>query len=162
MKMDRLRTLFEKLGSAAVRSYVQSGNVVFECGEASPTELSEKLEARVREDFGLSIPVFVKSAKELRSVSKRNPFVKQKGIDQSGLYVTFLSEKPPKIFTTKLELLATNFEQFQLSNRELYLYCPNGYGKTKLSNTTIEKKLSVVATTRNWRTVNSLLQMAHS
>jgi uncharacterized protein (DUF1697 family) len=59
-----------------------------------------------------------------------------------------------------LEPLATSHERFRVLNREVYLYCPDGYGRSKLTNTTIEKKLSVVATTRNWRTVNALLEMA--
>ena len=60
----------------------------------------------------------------------------------------------------QLRLLAATPEQFRIIGREIYLYCPNGYGNTKLSNAAIEKKLSVVATTRNWKTVNTLLAMA--
>ncbi|HEY2921421.1 MAG TPA: DUF1697 domain-containing protein, partial [Candidatus Binatia bacterium] len=73
-----------------------------------------------------------------------------------------LSDAPPKTAANVLEALATGRERLRILNREIYLYCPDGYGNTKLSNNAIEKKLSVVATTRNWRTVNTLLEMSRS
>jgi len=88
--------------------------------------------------------------------------VKEKGLDHSKLHVTFLSDAPPKTAVKVLEPLATGRERFRILNREIYLCCPDGYGNTKLSNNAIEKKLSVVATTRNWRTVNTLLEMCRS
>jgi len=71
-----------------------------------------------------------------------------------------LSDAPPKTAARVLEDLATTRERFRILNREIYLYCPDGYGNSKLTNNTIEKKFSLVATTRNWRTVNALLEMA--
>jgi len=162
LKMEPLRSAFEELGFSAVRTYVQSGNVVFAATQASPTRLLRILEERILRDFGLSIRVIVKGLKELEEIAKRNPFVKDKAIDQSKLHVTFLSEIPKKSAIQNLEGLATNAERFDVVDHQIYLYCPNGYGRTKLSNSAIEKKLSVVATTRNWRTVNALLAMMRS
>ncbi len=160
VKMERLRASLESLDFSGVRTYVQSGNVAFESERKPAAELSKKIEARILRDFGFAVPVILKTSKEIEQVVSDNPLVKEKGIDHSKLHVTFLSGAPPAAAIKALEPLATNHERFRVLNREVYLYCPDGYGRSKLTNTTIEKKLSVVATTRNWRTVNALLEMA--
>ena len=162
VKMERLRASFEALGFGGVRTYVQSGNAIFESEQKSPTELSNKIEDKIQHTFGFRVPVLVKTSKEIAQIVSDNPLVKEKGIDHSKLHVTFLSDAPPKTAVKVLEPLATGRERFRILNREIYLYCPDGYGNTKLSNNAIEKKLSVVATTRNWRTVNTLLEMCGS
>ncbi|PYL54105.1 MAG: DUF1697 domain-containing protein [Verrucomicrobia bacterium] len=160
VKMERLRASLESLGFDGVRTYVQSGNVVFESEQKSAAELSKKIETKILRDFGFAVPVILKRSKEIEQIVRDNPLVKEKGIDHSKLHVTFLSDAPPTAALKALEPLATSRERFRVLNREVYLYCPDGYGTSKLANTTIEKKLSVVATTRNWRTVNALLEMA--
>jgi uncharacterized protein (DUF1697 family) len=160
--MERLRGSFEALGFDGVRTYVQSGNVVFESEQKSATGLSKKIEEKIQRDFGFTVPVLMKTSKEMEQIVSDNPLVKEKGIDHSKLHVTFLSDALPKTAVKVLEPLARGRERFRILNREIYLYCPDGYGNTKLSNNAIEKKLSVVATTRNWRTVNALLEMCRS
>ena len=162
VKMERLRASFGALGFRGVRTYVQSGNVIFESEQKSPAGLSKTIGKKIQRDFGFTVPVLVKSSKEMEQIVANNPSVKEKGIDHSKLHVTFLSGAPPKTAVKILEPLATGRERFRILNREIYLYCPDGYGNTKLSNNAIEKKLSVVATTRNWRTVNTLLEMCRS
>jgi uncharacterized protein (DUF1697 family) len=160
VKMERLRTSLGSLGFSEVRTYVQSGNVVFESKQKADAELSKKIEAKIQRDFGFAVPVVLKTSKEIEQVVRDNPLVKEKGIDHSKLHVTFLSAAPLAAAVKTLEPLATSRERFRVLNREVYLYCPDGYGISKLNNTMIEKKLSLVATTRNWRTVNALLEMA--
>src|SRR5258705_2865807 len=162
VKMDRLRASFEALGFGGVRTYVQSGNVIYESEEKSPAELSNKIEDKIQRDFGFTVPVLVKTSKEIAQIVSDNHLVKEKWIDHSKLHVTFLSDAPPRTAVNVLEPLATGRERFHILNREICLYCPDGYGRTKLSNNAIEKKLSVVSTTRNWRTVNTLLEMCRS
>ncbi|HEX3626473.1 MAG TPA: DUF1697 domain-containing protein [Verrucomicrobiae bacterium] len=159
IKMERLRAAFEDLGFAHVKTYVQSGNVVFETAE-SPASLAGRIETKILDEFGFEVPVLTKSSKELKDIVKRNPFVKDPAIDQTKLHVTFLSGDPPRNALDALEPLAAGGERVALAGRAVYLYCPNGYGNTKLTNTTIEKKLSCRATTRNWATTNKLLEMA--
>jgi uncharacterized protein (DUF1697 family) len=161
VKMEQLRTSFAALGFGEVRTYVQSGNVVFE-SERKPAELTRTIEAKIQCDFGFTVPVLIKTSTELVQIVRDNPLLRVKGIDVSKLHVTFLSNAPPKTAASVLEDLATTRERFRILNREIYLYCPDGYGNSKLTNTTIEKKFSLVATTRNWRTVNALLEMADS
>jgi uncharacterized protein (DUF1697 family) len=161
VKMEQLRTSFAALGFGEVRTYVQSGNVVFE-SERKPAELTRTIEAKIQHDFGFTVPVLIKTSTELTQIVRNNPLLRLKGIDVSKLHVTFLSNAPPKTAASVLEDLATTRERFRILNREIYLYCPDGYGNSKLTNTTIEKKFSLVATTRNWRTVNALLELAGS
>jgi uncharacterized protein (DUF1697 family) len=159
IKMEQLRASFAALGFSNVKSYIQSGNVVFEATNDSAVNLPEKIAQMILRDFGFSVPVFLRTSKEMEEVIKRNPLLKLPGIDQSKLHVTFLAGEPPKTAPASLQPLAAKSEQFCVVGREIYLYCPDGYGITKLSNTAIEKKLSVGATTRNWKTVHTLLAM---
>jgi uncharacterized protein (DUF1697 family) len=159
IKMERLRAMFEDMGFGSVKTYVQSGNVVFETNEAA-AGLPAKIQKRILKDFGFDVPVLTKSAKEMADIVKRNPFVKDKAIDQTKLHVTFLSDDPPKNALELIQPLAAGEEQIRIAGRAVYLYCPHSYGNTKLNNNAIEKKLSRGATTRNWNTTKTLLEMA--
>jgi uncharacterized protein (DUF1697 family) len=160
VKMELLRKSFAKLKCANVKTYVQSGNVVFEAPKDSTIRLEEKIEKQIERDFALSVPVVVRTAQELADIVQRNPFPAEPAVDQSKLHVTYLSEACPDSQLESLGPLVVPGERFQISGREVFLYCPNGYGISKLSNTAIEKKLGVRATTRNWNTTNQLLKMA--
>src|SRR6516164_3983996 len=162
IKMERLRAAFEALSFFRVRTYAQSGNVVFKTTQGSPAALPKKIQERILRDFGFPVPVILKTTEEMERVVAANPFAEEKSIEQSKLHVTFLSHALPRTVVTALEGLAAGKERFCILNQEVYLSCPNGYGRTKLSNTNIEKKLSVVATTRNWKTVKALLEMTQS
>ncbi|HTV43465.1 MAG TPA: DUF1697 domain-containing protein [Candidatus Sulfotelmatobacter sp.] len=159
IKMERLRAAFEDLGFASVKTYVQSGNVLFETSEP-PAVLAAKIEKHILTEFGFDVPVLTKSSKELADIVKRNPLAKDAAIDQSKLHVTFLSDDPPRNALELLKPFAVGAEQVHIVGRAVYLYCPNGYGNTKLTNTAIEKKFSCRATTRNWATTNKLLELA--
>ena len=159
IKMEQLRAAFVALGFSNIKTYVQSGNAVFEATNNSAAALSGKIEQKIVDDFGFSVPVMIRTPKEMTEVIKRNP-ITLPAIDTSKLHVTFLSDVPSKKALEQLQALTVEPEQLCAIGREIYLYCPNGYGKTKLSNAALEKKLSVGATTRNWKTVNTLLSMA--
>jgi hypothetical protein len=104
----------------------------------------------------VSVSVLLLFSEELNNAIKNNPFLMEKGIDASKLHVTFLSEIPKKAAIKDLESKSTEPDEFRYSENRIYLYCPNGYGRTKLANNTIEKMLSVTSTTRNWKTVNEI------
>jgi uncharacterized protein (DUF1697 family) len=158
VKMEALRAAMAELGLRDVKTYVQSGNLVF---TARPdTRWSAKMERRIQDEFGFDVPVVVRTAAELGAVVAGNPFVGDPAVDHSKLHVTFLGESASKTASTLLQPLAAEGEQVRVEGREVYLYCPHGYGRTKLSNTAIEKKLGLTATTRNWKTVQTLLAMA--
>src|SRR3989454_433425 len=153
IKMENLRVSFEALGFRRVRSYVQSGNVIFEATKASSDNLSKNVGEKILSDFGFSVPLILRTSEEMKKIVSDNPFLKERGIDRSKLHVTFLSELPAKAALGKLDALNVLPDQFRVKGREIY-------GRTKLSNIAFEKLLSLEATTRNWKTVNTLAEMS--
>jgi uncharacterized protein (DUF1697 family) len=160
VKMEALRASFHALGLRGAKTYINSGNVVFETTEKSSASLSKKIGDRILRDFGFPVPILLITSKDLQKVIRRNPFAKKKSIDASKLHVTFLKGPPTKAALRSLRALSGEPDQFRVGSKEIYIYCPDGYGRTKLSNTAFEKMLSVAATTRTWRTVNKLSEMA--
>ena len=96
VKMDRLRKTFEELGFADVKTYIQSGNVVFKAPAQTPAKLAKRIEEKILGQFGFPVPVVVKTAVEIGEVISSNPLLKEKGIDPTRLHVTFLSCAPDK------------------------------------------------------------------
>ena len=161
IRMEDLRSSLTSLGYRDTRTYVQSGNIVFNATVSSDEDLSRKIGDKIFRDYGFPVAVFIRGSSEIAKIVQANPFLKEHGIDTSNLYVTFLSDPPAKSFLSKMDRLNAAPDQFRILDREVYLHCPNGYGRTKLSNNTIEKVLSVQATTRNWNTVIVLERMSH-
>jgi uncharacterized protein (DUF1697 family) len=161
LKMEWLRGACEEIGLRDVRTYVQSGNIVFTSRLGAP-KLAETIKATVDAQTRLPVTVVLRNAVEMAKIIAGNPFLKQEGVDVAKLHVTFLDKTPAKPPLERLEALAGSRDQYRLLGREIYLHCPINYGETKLSNTAIEKVLSVGATTRNWKTVTTLLEMAGS
>jgi uncharacterized protein (DUF1697 family) len=162
IKMDQLRKAFEELGFENVATYVQSGNVVFKSGTKASADLSKTIEEMLLRRFSMSVPVIVRTADELGEVLTNNPFLKERGLDVTRLHVTFLSLTPQKAAIKGLDAIAAGPDRFHCRGREIYLHCPNGFAGTKLSINAFEKVLAVGATTRNWNTVNRLLEMARA
>ncbi len=159
VSMADLRTLFLALGAEDVATYVQSGNVVFKSRARSPAELTHAIEERIGRDLGVSVTVLVRTARELVSVLADNPFA-DNGREVASLHVTFLADRPDPVRVRDLEAKRFQPDEFRVVGREVYLHCPNGYGRSKLSNAYLEKVLGVVATTRNWKTVTKVAELA--
>ena len=159
IRMEELKELYESLGYSSVTTYIQSGNVVFDaCGRG----LDGQIEASIKNHFGYSVPVLVRGKEEFRTILDNNPFINDRNEDISSLHVVFLSQQPDPAVLEKLAQVESGADEYYVKGSEIYLYCPNGYGRTKLSNTVIEKKLQLKATTRNWKTVNKLYEIALS
>jgi uncharacterized protein (DUF1697 family) len=158
LAMGDLRALVEALGGEDVQTYVQSGNVVFTSGAAAG-RLERGLSDELLRAHGLDVPVLVRSATELDTIVKKNPLVRT-GADEKSLHVTFLEKKPRQALVKALDPSFSPPDELRVTGREVYLLCPNGYGRSKLSNTFFEKRLDVIATTRNWRTVLALAGLA--
>jgi uncharacterized protein (DUF1697 family) len=160
VKMEKLRNALMMLGFEDVKTYIQSGNVVFKAPSRELENLSTRIEETVLREFGFPVPVIVRTAEELGEVLKENQFCREKGVDASKLYVTFLSRLPERTAVKMLDAIPVAPDRFCCSGREIYLHCPNGLGGTKLSFDAFEKVLSVGATTRNWNTVTRLYEMS--
>ncbi|MCX6064828.1 MAG: DUF1697 domain-containing protein [Chloroflexi bacterium] len=159
MLMGELKGLYESLGPVNVRTYVQSGNVVFDSPEENPVKLAESIEAGIERAFGFSVAVFLRDARDFERVIASNPFLKR-NTDPAKLHVTFLYSAPPESALRVLAVSENSSDEFLVGDNEIFLFCPNGYGQTKLSNNFFERKLKVAATTRNWNTVNVLHKLA--
>jgi uncharacterized protein (DUF1697 family) len=155
--MGELKTLYESLGFRNVQTYVQSGNVVFEDSDTDVQKVRDEIERKIAGSFGFEVLVFIRTKEELQELVKGTPFA---GLDVSKLHVTLLSDRPADFPGAEIETVKDEAEKVSSSGREVYLFCPNGYGRTKLSNGFFERRLKVHATTRNWRTLNALLAMA--
>jgi uncharacterized protein (DUF1697 family) len=159
IKMEQLRRSMEALGFERVETYVQSGNIVFDAKEKSAAAVAKKISARLYDEYGYTVSVLVKTADELTETMKKNGFLKQKGVDPATLHVTFLYGAPGKAGLAKIAAIAAGADRFLAVDQQIYLFCPDGYGRTKLSNVALERALGLCGTTRNWRTVTMLVQM---
>jgi uncharacterized protein (DUF1697 family) len=156
ISMAELKELFADLGAENPTTYVQSGNVVFRAGGARAT-LARDVEREIERRLGLEITVLLRTQAELAKLVAASPFSKRES-DPTKLHVTFLAERAKR---GRVAALENKFEpdEFDVVGDAVYLYCPNGYGRSKLSNAFFEKQLGVAATTRNWRTVTALVEI---
>jgi uncharacterized protein (DUF1697 family) len=161
IKMKELTTLFESLDFKTVQTYVQSGNVVFQASEKGVDDLAKRIEKKIGEQFGFEVPVLVMEKNYMASIVQNNPFLLSGDKDVTKLHVTFLSSEPEKSNVDKINRDLYLPDEYTVTNSVVYLYCPNGYGNTKLNNNFFENKLKVTATTRNWKTVMELLNIAN-
>lgn len=156
--MTSLRGLYEGLGCADVETYVQSGNVVFS-SPLNPDRIAVKAEAAIRREFGLEIRVLGRSHRDLERIAAADVF---KGADPAWRHVVFLSEALPPETADALRAAASGREELVVAGREIHLFLPDGMGRTKLSQALIERRLKVIATARNWRTVTRLRDLTGS
>jgi uncharacterized protein (DUF1697 family) len=155
--MQELRELFERLDHADVATYIQSGNVVF-TSPAKPGPIASGIAAGIKEQFGLTVPVIVRTRAELAKVAAANPYLAS-GADPSKLHVTFLADKPKAAAIATLDPERSSPDEFAVLGREIFMLLPNGMGRTKLTIDYFDKRLGTTGTARNWNTVNKLLDL---
>jgi uncharacterized protein (DUF1697 family) len=160
IKMEALRTMCEDLGFKNTKTYIQSGNIIFQFRKMKLPELESMLSKKIETVFGFDVPVMVKESEEIHTVLKNNPFLLKRKEDITKLHVTFLNQEPEKTLVDTIKEGSYAADEFILQGTAIYLFCPNGYGNTKLNNTFFENKLKVMATTRNWKTVIELANLA--
>ncbi len=160
IKMDVLKKMYENMGLEKIKTYVQSGNVIFSGRKTDTKKLANQISQQILNDFGFEVPVIVLTTEQLQTIIEQNPFLLDKEKEVNHLHVTFLSEPPKNIDLQEIEAKRQEKESVHFSSNCVYLYCPNGYGNTKLSNSFLENKLKITATTRNWKTTNELLKLA--
>lgn len=160
IRIDALKKMYEVLGFEKVKTYIQSGNVVFQTEESCAEALEQKISEAILKLFILNVPVLVREASELKNILDRNPFSPLLNEDIGKLHITFLSTYPKKHLVLAIEKGSYLPDKYFIVGRSIYLYCPNGYGRSKLSNNFFENKLNVKATTRNLKTLNELVILA--
>jgi uncharacterized protein (DUF1697 family) len=160
IKMDALKQSYAELGFTNIHTYIQSGNVVFQLKKSGTLKIESMIKNKILDVYGFDVPVIVKEFMDLNNVIKNNPFLDIKNVDLSMLHVTFLSAIPEKSVFNKLKEVDYSPDKFIIVDDIVYLYFPGGYGNTKLNNNFFENKLKVIATNRNWKTVNELYKIA--
>ena len=157
LRMETLREIYQSAGFWNIRTYLQSGNVMFETAESDLSGLTTVIETLVEETCGYPVKVFIRIPSEFTQILLNNPFV---NTEKNKLHVTFLYQIPPATAWEKLIIPSGIPDKFEQGNQDIYLYCPNGYGSTKISNSFFERKLGVATTTRNWNTVQALYRLS--
>jgi uncharacterized protein (DUF1697 family) len=160
IKMADLRALYESLDFTGTKTILQSGNAIFESQQSDRVQLSKQIEAAIEEHFDFHTHIIIRTTAEMKDVIERNPFSAEQETDPKKLLVMFLSAVPDAAAIDNLRQAHSGSEKIQSSGQELYLYYPDGAGRSKLTTTLIEKKLAIVGTARNWNTVSKLVVLA--
>jgi uncharacterized protein (DUF1697 family) len=159
LPMKTLAALCEAQGCTGVETYIQSGNVVFRAGAKAAAGFAGKLKAQIKKELGFETTIILRTAAELRAISENNPYLSPK-VDTKFLHVLFLNDEPNLTDVVELSPVCDREEAFSLRGREIFLYLPYGSGRSKMASYPFDKKLRTVGSTRNWRTVLTLLEMA--
>jgi len=158
LPMAGLRDALSAAGHRDVRTYVQSGNVVLSSRTAAAS-VARSVHRAIVNGFGLDVPVLVRSAAELAEVAAHHPFDRPGGDPGRQLHVAFLEAPPPAAAVAALDPRRAAPEELHVRGREIYLWCPNGMGRSKVL-TGVERALGTPMTVRNWRTVTELRRLA--
>jgi uncharacterized protein (DUF1697 family) len=161
IKMNDLADLYRNMGFQDAETYIQSGNVIFSSNEGpNESELGLKIENAILEKFNYIVPVMIRTYRELADLLFSNPFLKEPDFDPSKMAVIFLHDEPSDSQVQKVADVDYPPDKFKIIGREIYIYCPNGFGRTKIYTNFFEKKMKVSGTGRNWKTITTLLGIA--
>ena len=162
IKMVDLKQLFIDLNYNNVTTYIQSGNVIFQDKEDVVSKIENNILKAIKTKFGYDLKVLVITKNELKTIFNSNPYIERSSIDITKLCVTFLSTSPILENISEIEKLVSNNEdKFIVFEKHIFLHCPSGFARTKLTNNLFERKLKSVATTRNWKTVTKLVELSN-
>lgn len=160
IKMDDLRATYESLKFQAVRTYVQSGNVIFRTTEKDTAKLSSKIQGAIEKRFKFRPELILRTTDELRKTIAATPFDARRKLEPAKILVTFLAVEPPNDAPAKLATLKPHKEELHLKGRELHIYFPDGAGRSKLPWSSLAKMLNGTGTARNWNSVLAMLKIA--
>ena len=158
--MAELRDLFESLKFQNVRTFIQTGNVIFRTPEKDLAKLARKLETAIEKRFAFRTSVILRTPEDLRDLIGRNPFANREGISPSKLLVVFLESQPDAECCGKLQAIPMDPEELTIRGRELFIYFPNGMARPSFSQSAFDRAIQIPGTGRNWNTVNKLLALA--
>ncbi|HEX4785010.1 MAG TPA: DUF1697 domain-containing protein [Candidatus Sulfotelmatobacter sp.] len=158
--MAALRALYKSLNFEDAHTYVQSGNVIFRTKEKLSPALAKKIQTAIERKFGCRSEIILRTADELRKTIAATPFPASRGLEPGKVLVTFLAADPGPDANAALLKLKNHPEELHLKGRELYIYFPNGAGKSKLPWSSIAKLLKTEGTARNWNSISKVLAIA--
>jgi len=159
IRMADLRELYASLGLRKARTLLQSGNAVFETDEPDLSLVQARIEAGIRDRFGLEIHVLMRRSSQFRSIVDRHPFTDEQQTEAKKMALVFLSDCPAPDDVSKLRESNPGREFIHASGSELYVFYTDGQARSKLDNGRIERALGLRSTARNWNTCNRLLKL---
>lgn len=162
IKMIDLKELLENNHFKDVKTYIQSGNIIIKTNDQTSNQIKIKIHSLIKEKFNLNVPVFVFKKEKLESTYLNNPYLKENNRDDSKFLIALLERPLNEVDNDILLKVNSNNDAFKIGEKCIYLYCPEGYGKTKLTNNLIENKLKTIATTRNLKTIYKLIELSLS
>ena len=157
LPMKDLVALLKNLGAQGVKTYIQSGNAVFQHQSENAAELSDKIRTAISKSHGFAPRVLLLDVADMAQAIAANPFP-QAEAEPKTLHLYFLTDSPENPDLNRLDQLKRETEQYRLSDKIFYLYAPDGIGRSKLAEQ-VEKALGVAATARNWRTVSKVMAL---
>jgi uncharacterized protein (DUF1697 family) len=160
IKMDALQAVYESIGLQDVRTLLQSGNVVFRSTLADRERLVRRIKQEIERQLELDVEVILRTLAEVASIVERGPILSPRA-DKAKLVVMFLSNVPAAAAQAALAKWHKDRkgpEMIEMRGPEIYLYYPDGIGRSKLTNAVLESKLDVAGTARNWNTLEKLLE----
>ena len=160
IKMDSLRDGFSSLGYTNIKTYIQSGNILFCSKEEDKTKLEREISSMIMDKYGFDVPVLVLNSDDLNEVITNNPFANSINHKKEFIHITFISNEVKEINYKEIESKKESEDEYKIINKAIYLYLPKGYGNTKIHNNFFEKLLKTQATTRNWKTCLELFEMS--
>lgn len=158
LPMKALVAILESMGLQNIRTYIQSGNVVFQCKSGKAAQLADRISTAIKNNHGFAPTVWLLEVGALDKAIKSNPYPEAES-EPNTLHVAFLASTPPKPDLKALEKIKVESERFHLDGSVFYLHAPQGIGRSKLA-ATMERLLGVAMTVRNWRTVCKIGEMA--
>lgn len=158
IKMAELKEHYESLGFEDVKTYIQSGNVVFKSKESDVDVLADSIHNKIKEVYSFEVPITIRKGSDIEKIIKTNPFL-EKAEDTKMLYVGFMNTIPDPKLVAKTKEITFKDDKFEVIGETLFLYLPGGAGRTKFTNNFFEKKFKVSITTRNWRTTLKVGEM---
>lgn len=160
IKMTDLTSLYINLGFKDAKTFIQSGNVIFSINaDKTESSISASIEKEILEKFSYTVPVMIRTNRELSDLFSVNPFLDEIEFDPAKLAVIFLHEKPSADQIKKVKDVDYPPDKFKIIGREIFIYCPNGFGRTKIYTNFFEKKMGVLGTARNWKTITTILSL---
>lgn len=160
--MADLRNLMEDLGFENVVSYIQTGNLAFDSSEITdPIKISETIEQAILDKYTYEVPCIVRHSETISKTIANNPYVKQGVIDPARLCVSFMKQTPENEFLAKINDFNFDPDQFEIIDQDIFIFCSKSYHEIKISNQFLEKNLKVDVSSRNWKTVHKLLELAN-
>ena len=156
--MPDLVEVFTKAGCEDVRTYIQSGNLIFEATPEVSTRLPELIAKEIQRRFGHKVPLMLRTTGEMREVVRKNPFLKE-GAAEDILHVMFLTDLPKPGAAKNLDPDRSPPNRFIVRGKDIYLLCPAGFARTKLTSSYFDSKLGTIGTVRSWRTMTKLLEL---